>query len=55
MPPPVAKAIKAHKDYVMEQTLAASLIHGAKEANHAYTTQQQLDEHTVVISLSKAA
>jgi isoleucyl-tRNA synthetase len=50
----VVKAIAAHKDYVMEQTLAVEVL-DKKPKKEDYSAENMIDDQKVIISLSKAA
>lgn len=52
--PKLTDALNAHSAYISEQTLTIEFIEGALDRAD-YTTEQTLDNQTVIIALSKAA
>jgi isoleucyl-tRNA synthetase len=53
-PESIAKAVKTHQTYVMEQTLSVDLS-DKKPAKPAFSTENTLDDQKIVISFSVAA
>jgi isoleucyl-tRNA synthetase len=53
-PEAISKALATHKDYVMEQTLATSLL-SQKPSGEAFSTESEIDDKKVMISIAKAA
>lgn len=49
----VGKAVEAHKQYLMDQTLTVELL-AQKPANAAFTAENQLDDQKITLSLSVA-
>ncbi len=53
-PESISAALAAHKDYVMEQTLTTALL-AQKPAAQAFSTESEIDDKKVTISIAKAA
>ncbi|MDX2113617.1 MAG: class I tRNA ligase family protein [Alphaproteobacteria bacterium] len=53
-PETISLALAAHKDYVMEQTLTTELL-TQKPAAQAFSTESEIDDKKVTISIAKAA
>ena len=53
-PEAITKALTMHKSYVMEQTLAITML-DQKPNTHDFSAENLIDEHKVIISLSKVA
>ncbi|MFW0776866.1 MAG: isoleucine--tRNA ligase [Rickettsiales bacterium] len=53
-PETIAKAIAAHKAYVMEQTLSVDIL-DAKPGSDIFSTESMIDDQKITISIAKAA
>jgi isoleucyl-tRNA synthetase len=53
-PDNISAALAAHKDYVMEQTLTTALL-AQKPATASFSTESEIDDKKVIISIAKAA
>ena len=50
----ISNALAVHKNYVMEQTLSVELL-DQKPAQHVFSTESEIDDKKIMISIAKAA